>query len=258
MKLVVENVISDFRRYGIQYDQKLFDTMNEFIDLENSYITKMDLDKWQDVRDKVVLIVDNSQIIAAYGDNHFMYNPKKIKIGQAPMYDVYEVTVQGTHVQNRRQERRDYRKGLSPTKGSRFANAPTSSVYLWDKDWDPEVNKVYYMKKLAQRHVPKYRGLVNDAYDIMIKLMNQRKERLTGKQSEYTRIVSNLFKQISAVEDEIVATERNFNMNPEKLEKEIKKLAPLVKTATGLYDSEEYEYKRSGKRKPIPYAEIEK
>ena len=258
MKLYFENIITDLRKNGIKITDEMFDAINEFVDIQNSYCNKLDISRWQDVKGKTVLFVDNGDIVAVYGDDRFMFNPRKIKVSQAPEYDVYEITVGGTNVQNRRQERRDYLKGLSKTKDSAYSNVPKSTTYIWGKDWNLEVNKQYYSKLLQRNHLGKYAQQLEDAYDVVKELIDQRKERLTGKRTEYDRMITNISKQIGKIEDEMIAAERDFAFDVDKLKKEVSKLPHLVQLAKDFIRQENDEYKYWGKRKKIPYDKIEK
>ena len=258
MILFRENIVTDLRRLGIHLSQELFDAVNEFADIQNSYVSKLDINRWQDVKGKTVLFVENGEILAVYGDGRFMYNPYKLKISQAPEYDIYEVTVGGTNVQNRRQERRDYLQGLTRTKDSPYANAPTSTTYIWDKDWNPEVNKRYYAKLLKRNNLKKYEGILNDAYNVVRDMIEQRKDRLTGKRVEYDRMITDISRQIGKVEEEMIDIEMDFDASPERLEKELKKLPGYVKRAKDFMETEEKEYRHWGKRKPKVLKPIEK
>ena len=258
MKLYIENIVTDLRKYGIKLSKELFDAMNEFADIQNSYVSKMDIQKWQDTKGKTILFVEDGQILAVYGDGRFMYNPYKLKISQAPEYDIYEVTVGGTNVQNRRQERRDYLQGLTRTKDSPYSNTPTSTNYIWDKDWNPEVNKRYYAKLLKRNNLKRYEGILSDAYDVVRDMIEQRKERLTGKRLEYDRMITDISRQIGKVEEEMIDIEMDFDASPERLEKELKKLPVYVKKAKEFMEMEEKGYKHWGKRKPKVLKPIEK
>lgn len=264
MFLVVENIITDLRKAGIRITQKVFDYLNEFIDIQNSNVEKLDIESWRDLKGKTVLVVDGEDIIAVYGDGKFMYNLNKIKSSEIPNYDVYDVLVGGVHVQNRRQQRRDYLSGLVRTKDIDYVNAPTSSTYIWDKDWNPEVNKVYYSKLLQRNHLGKYAKQLDDAYDVVKELIDQRKDRLTGKRTEYDRMITGISKQIGKIEDEMIAAERDFSFDVDKLKKELSKLPRLIKDAKDFIDTENKEfavakkYNGTGKRKPIPHDIIKK
>lgn len=262
--LYVENIITDMRKNGISITDDIFNYMNEYIDIQNSYINKIDIDSWRDLRGKSVLVVDGSNVIGVYGNGKFMYNPNKLKSGDIPLYDVYEVISGGVNVQNRRQQRRDYLSGLVRTKDSSYSNIPTSTTFVWDKDWNPEVNKQYYTKLLQQKHLGKYADQLNDAYDVVKELIDQRRERLTGKRSEYNRMITGISKQIGKIEDEMVAAERDFSFDPDKLKKEIAKLPRLIQDARDFIDTENKEFvvakkfNGTGRRRPIPYDIIKK
>ena len=100
------------RKNGIRITKTAFDMMNEFMDLQNSYITKVSPKIGGKLGERTFLVVENGDIIAVYDRGGFKWNPNKVKIKDLESYDVYEVTMQGTHVQNRREERRNYLWGL--------------------------------------------------------------------------------------------------------------------------------------------------
>ena len=93
MKLYFENIITDLRKNGIPITKDMFDAINEFVDIQNSYCNKLDISRWQDVKGKTVLFVEDGNIVAVYGDDRFMYNPNKLKVSQAPEYDIFEIEV---------------------------------------------------------------------------------------------------------------------------------------------------------------------
>lgn len=264
IKLYNENIITDLRKNGVVITQDVFDALNEFADIQNSFIDKLDVLSYRDLKDKTVLIVDSGDIIAVYGKNKFMFNPKKIKISSAPEYDVYEVHLGGVNVQNRRQQRRDDLSGLVSNKDAAYSNVPTSTNYIYDKDWNPEVNKRYYAKLLQRNHLSQYAQQLNDAYDVVKDMIDQRKDRLTGKRTEYDRMITDISRQIGKIEDEMIAAERNFMFDADKLKKELSKLPAYVNRAKKFmeYERKEFEvakrYNGTGKRKPIPYDKIEK
>ena len=258
ISLVNENIITDLRKAGVRITPEIFDALNEFADIQNSYASKVSISSYRDLKDKVVLIVDNGDIVAVYGQNKFMYNPNKIKASETPNYDVYEINLGGVNVQNRREQRQDYLKGLTRTKDSTFANVPKSTTYVWSKDWDPEVNKRYYAKLLQRNHLQNYAKQLEDAYEVVKQMIDQRKDRLTGKRTEYDRMITDISKQIGKIEDEMIAAERDFKFDVDKLKKELSKLPTYVKRAKDFMAFEEKEYKHFGKRKKIPYDKIEK
>jgi len=264
MILAVENIITDLRRNGIHISDNVFEYLNTYIDIQNSSIEKLDISSYHDLRGKNVLIANGDTIIAVYGDGKFMYNQNKIKSSEIQDYDVYEVIEGGVNVQNRREQRRHYRQGLVKPSEVDYPNVPKSVSYIFDKDWNPEVNKRYYAKLLQQNHLGKYAQQLNDAYDVVKELIDQRKDRLTGKRSEYDRMITNISKQISRIEDEMIAAERDYNFDVDKLKKELSKLPRLVQDAQDFIDTENKEfaiaarYNGTGKRKPIPYTKIEK
>lgn len=258
IKLYIENIVTDLRKSGIRLSQDAFDAINEIIDIQNSTVSKFNAAKWQDLKGKTVIFAQDGDVKAIYNKDKFMYNPVKAKISNALDYDLYEIDVQGTHVQNRRQQRRDTLSGLRGTKDSPYSGTPTSSSYIWEKDWDPAVNQRYYSKLLQRNHLERYAQELNDAYEIVKQLIDQRKDRLTGKRSEYDRFITDISKQIMKIEDEMTAAERDYGFDVEKLKKEISKLPALISKAKIFLQTEEDEYKAWGKRKKIPYTAITK
>jgi phage host-nuclease inhibitor protein Gam len=111
---------------------------------------------------------------------------------------------------------------------------------------------------LQQNNLKKYAIKLEEAYDTVRDMIDQRKDRLTGKRSEYDRMITDISRQIGKIEDEMVAAERDFSFDADKLKKELSKLPALVERAKKFMDYERKEYQHFGKRKPIPYAKIEK
>ena len=71
-------------------------------------------------------------------------------------------------------------------------------------------------------------------------------------------MITDISRQIGKIEDEMIAAERDFSFDVDKLKKEISKLPNLVNKAKEFMETEEKEYKYWGKRKRIPYDIIEK
>ena len=253
-----ENIITDLRKYNVHIPKSVFDSINEFADIQNSTVRKIDISSYRDLKDKVVILSDGSDAIAVYGNNKFIYNPNKIKISSAPEYDIFEIIIDGVNVQNRRQQRRDYLQGLIKASDAPYSNVPKSTTYIWDKDWNPEVNKVYYSKLLQRNHLKEYAHQLEDAYDVVKDMIDQRRDRLTGKRTEYDRMITDISRQIGKIEDEMIAAERDFSFDTEKLKKELSKLPRLVKMAKDFMAFERKEYAHFGKRKQIPYDKIER
>ena len=65
--------MTDLKKYGITLSPEMFDTINEYIDIQNSEVHKIDIGSYRDLKDKYVMIADGSDIIAAYGNNKFMF-----------------------------------------------------------------------------------------------------------------------------------------------------------------------------------------
>lgn len=258
IQITVENIITDLRKNGVVLNDAAFDMINQFVDIQNSFAYPITVSRWQDVRDKTVLVCQDGTPIALYDKGRFMYNTNKIKVSQLPDYEIYELDIQGTHVQNRREQRSDALSGLTPTRDAQYSKVPTSSNYIWDKDWNPEVNKVYYLKLLQRKHLNGYVKQLEDAYDIVIELINQRKSRLTGKRSEYDRLITKISNQITKIEDIMTSVEQDFNVDTDSLAKEMAKLPRLVQTARDFLDTEAKEYATWGVRKKRPLQPIQK
>ena len=256
-----ENIVSDLRKYSVSLPDDIFDAINEFIDIENSTATPITVDRWQDVRGKTVLFTDNGEVLALYHKDKFNYNPHKVKVSDAPNYDLYQIDIGGTNVVNRRLQRQDDLSGLTATADSSYVGTPTSTQYIYDKDWNPEVNKRYYAKLLQRRHLNKYIAMLEDAYDCIVAMIKQRKERQTGKRTLYNRMIGDIQRQVSKIEDMLVNAERDRHFEEseiEKLKKEVSKLPGLVKKARDFMDTEAAEYATWGKRKDFPLEPIRK
>lgn len=260
MRLVIENIITDLRKNGVNITDEVFNYINQYVDIQNSYINKLNISKWQDLKDKNVLFVDNNDIVAVYGDNRFMYNPNKIKVSSAPSFDIYEVIIDGTDVANRRKQRRLDRDGLVSTKTSDLKNLPRSSQYVYEKDWDPEVNRRYYKKLLQQNNLGKYAIQLDDAYDVVTELIKYRKEETTiGKRTVYNDVINSLVSQIKKIEILIESVDKNFSSDDfDKLGKEMSKLPRLVEKAEYLIKTEKDQIKVFGHPKVRNHMKIEK
>lgn len=253
-----ENVISDLRRNNVSISEEAFDVLNEFIDIENSEAKPLSINRWQDTKGKLILFIVDNEVIAIYNKDKFLYNPQRLKISQSPEYDLYEITVGGVNVRVRRQQREDDLSGLIPTTDSPYEKTPTGTQYIFDKDWNPKTNKVYYSKLLQRKKLDNYAKMLEDAYDVIIALINQRKDRLTGKRTVYNKLIGDIQHQISRIEDLMINSERDYAADPEKLKKEISKLPGLVRKAKEFMDTETAEYATWGKRKKIPLDPITK
>ena len=71
-------------------------------------------------------------------------------------------------------------------------------------------------------------------------------------------MLTDMSRQIGKIEDEMIAAERDFEFDVDKLKKELSKLPGLVNKAKQFMETEDKEYKYWGKRKKIPYDKIEK
>lgn len=253
-----ENIISDLRKFGVSVNADAFDTINTWIDIQNSDVTKRDIDRWQEIKGTTSLFVKDGEVIAVYMNDKFAYNPRKVKIGDFANYDIYQVMQAGVNVQNRRDQRQYARQGLVAPSETDYPNVPKSRDFIWDKDWNPQVNKEYYSKLLTRKHLTSYADTLNDAYDVVTELIKQRKTRLTGKRTSYDRMIGQIVSQITKIEDLLVGVERDINADTDKLKAELKKLPNLTKKAEDFMATETAEYQTWGKRRQIPLTPIER
>ena len=260
IKLFYENIITDLRKQGITLSNDVFNTLNTFIDIQNSTANRVNISRWQDVKNTLDLVSENGDIIAIYNNDKFVYNPNKIKISDIVNYDNYIVSVQGVNVAKRREQRRYDLTGLSRTKDSSISNVPKSTSLIWTKDWDPEVNRRYYSKLLRQNNLYKYTKDLDIAYDLVTDLINHRKEETTiGKRTVYNNMINKLVTQIRKIEDLINSVDKDFNDDDfDKLEKEMKKLPRIIIDAKDLIRTEDDTIRRFGHPKTRPHTKIEK
>lgn len=257
MIIYVENIVTDLRKFGVKLSDSAFDMINTYIDIQNSTVIKRDIDRWQEIKGTTCLFVYGANIVAVYSGDKFMWNPKKIKISDFGNYDIYQIIEAGVNVQNRRDQRRYNRQGLVPAKDAPYVGVPKTD-YIWDKDWNPETNKVYYTKLLTRKHLGQYAQALNDAYDVVTELIEQRKDRLTGKRTSYDRMIGQIVSLITKIEDLLVGVERDVNADSSKLKAELKKLPNLLQKANDFMASEAAEYQAWGKRRQIPLTPIER
>lgn len=256
-----ENIVTDLRKQHVELPDDIQDAINEFIDIENSTAKPLTISKWQDVRGKTVLFTDGERVLALYHKDKFRYNPNKVKVSDAPNYTLYQIDIGGTNVVNRRLQRQDDLSGLVSTSDSTYFGTPTSTQYIYDKDWNPEVNKIYYAKLLQRKHLNRYASMLEDAYDCIVDMIAQRKERTTGKRTLYNRMIGDIQRQISKIEDMLIESERDYSFDEakiEKLKKEVSRLPGLVKKARDFMQTEADEYATWGKRKDLPLDPISK
>lgn len=260
IKLTFENIITDLRHNGINIPKSAFDILNQFVDIQNSTVGRVDISRWQDVKNTLDLVVDNGDIIAVYDTDRFIYNPNKINISDITNYDNYSINVQGTNVVKRREQRKYDLTGLSRTKDSSISNVPKSTSLIWTKDWDSEVNRRYYFKLLRQNNLSKYTKDLDIAYDLVTDLINHRKEETTiGKRTVYNDMINKLVTQIRKIEDLINSVDKDFNDDDfNKLEKEMKKLPRVIVDAKDLIRTEDNTIRRFGHPKIRPHTKIQK
>ena len=258
INIVNENIFTDLKKNGIQLTGDMFDAINEFVDIQNSSATQIYPDSWRDIKDKTVLLTSDGEIKAVYSDGRFMFNPDKIKISNATNYDVYEINVAGVDVQRRRDQRRYARQGLVTPSEVDYSKVPKSTQYIWDKDWDPEVNREYYAKLLQRKHLGQYADKLSEAYDVIIELINQRKDRPAGKRMQYNDFIFRLSTQIKKIEELIVGAEISDTFDADAIKKQVAKLPAIIDKAEEFMGFEAAEYSRFGRRRPEPLTPLER
>ena len=260
IKLFYENIITDLRKQGVVLSKDAFNTLNTFIDIQNSTVSPLTISNWRDTKGKTILVSDSGNVVAVYDNDKFIYNPNKLKVSNLTDYDLFEITVGMLNVQKRREQRRDYKSGLVSPKDSEIPNLPKSSSLVWLKDFDPEVNKRYYTKLLRQNNLSKYTSILDNAYDIVSNLIIHRKAETTiGKRTVYNDMINKLVGQIRKIEDLINGIDKDFNDESfDSIGKEMKKLSRIVKDAQDLIKTEDDTIRRFGQPKTRPHTKIEK
>ena len=236
---IEENLITDLRDSNIQLPTQAFNSIPYDIDIQNSNVQYLDN---SNIRNKFVFIVDDTNtVIAIYGWNKFLYNPKKLKVSDIGNYDVWEVVNNKGSVLPKRNERELSRKGYTDLSmgDSAYNKPPKSTRYVLDKDWNPEVNREYYIKLLHQNKLGMYAQQLDYAYTIMEDLISHRRaEQTVGKRGVYTNWVKKLASSIETAETLMDALDKNFNPDIPKLKRSLKSLETVTKQA---YDFIKYE-----------------
>ena len=212
-------------------------------------------------RGKFVIVTDNGEVIALWDNTKYCYNPNKLKISDIKNYDCYEVINNLGSVVPKRDNRQELRKGytdLMSVKAS-YNKPPKSTRYVFDRDWNPEVNREYYTKLLHQNKLGKYAEQLDYAYTVMEDLINhRRKEQTIGKRGVYTSYVKKMADQMDKCESLINALDKNMNPDIPKLIKSLKTLENITKDANELIGYEDDAIATFGYTKQRPHAKIER
>ena len=259
--IVVENLVTDLRNSGVSISDKALSKLSDYIDVNGSYASKYEPSTLPELRDKTVLVSDGSDIIAFYDRGKFLYNPKKIKpTNMMNDYDLYVIDKSDVDVLKLRQRRKDDKQGLIPADSDTL---PKSLNYVWEKDWDPEYNRKYYIKLLQQNKLGVYSVIVDVAYKTCMALIQHHyDEKTVGKRANvYNEKITKLVAQIKKVEDLIKKIDANFEYtveDAEKIKKEIKRLQAIERECDYLLKTEDDTIRRFGYAPRRPSVKITK
>lgn len=264
--LYTENAITDLKRLYVNVPKDFFSNFTYDIDLQNSNVTPLNIQKWSDVKGKYVFIVKDKELIATYNKDKFDYNPDGIKVSSIVDYECYQLINNKGSILNTRNSRKANRSDfIDTTKDDvSFLNrVPISTRYLYKKDWDPSVNRDYYIMKLEQYKLVRYSLLLDNAYDLCQTLSEYRKrEQTRGKKLVYTDWYKKVVDQVYKVEMILDAIDKNTNPDLIKLKKELTKLNKIMETVEQLFSTEDHALNTFGKiyGQPLerPHAKIVK
>jgi hypothetical protein len=246
LKYIDENIVSDLKTYGITIPKKVLNNISFDVDIQNANVEPLSLRRWQDIKNKYVLISDNNfnEIIAIYNKDKFDYNPNKLKVSELineDNYSCYNVT----NISSIRQKHND-RLALKKdyvdlqTTDISYNKPPKSTRYVFDKDWNPERNKEYYTKLLQQNKLGQYSDYLEYVYTVMEDLIeHRRKEQTVGKKLVYSNYIKKLASQIETTETEMDALDKNINIDIPKLKKSLTTLSNTAKLAAKFIGTED-------------------
>lgn len=256
--LMSENLVSDLKSFGINIPRQVISYIPYDIDIQNCNVVPMNTSNH---RGKFVIVTDDGEVIALWDNTKYCYNPNKLKISDIKNYDCYEVINNLGSVVPKRDNRQELRKGytdLMSVKTS-YNKPPKSTRYVFDKDWNPEVNREYYTKLLHQNKLGKYAEQLDYAYTVMEDLINhRRKEQTIGKRGVYTSYVKKMADQMDKCENLINALDKNMNPDIPKLIKSLKTLENITKDANKLIGYEDDAIATFGYTKQRPHVKIER
>ena len=246
LKYIEENIVTDLKNYGISIPKKVIDNISFDVDIQNANIEPLSLNKWQDMRNKYVLISASNlnEIIAIYNKDKFDYNPEKLKVSELAdndLYSCFEVT-NISSILRKHNDRLALKKDYVDlqTTDVDYNKPPKSTRYIFDKDWNPERNKEYYTKLLQQNKLGQYSDYLEYVYTVMENLIeHRRKEHTTGKKLVYSNYIKKLASQIETTETEMDALDKNVNVNIDKLKKSLTSLSNTAKLAAKFIGTED-------------------
>ena len=260
-----ENLVTDLKSNNISISPKVIKYITYDVDIQNANIQKLDIVKPNDIKNKYVLISANAtnEVIAIYNKNKFDYNPEKLKISELTddeLYSIWEVTNISSVLQKHKDRlalKQDY---VDLQKGNTTYNKPPKSTrYVFDKDWNPEVNKEYYTKLLQQNKLGEYANYLENVYDVMENLIqHRRKEQTTGKKLVYSNYIKKLASQIETVETEMDALDKNMGIDVNKLKKSLTKLTNSADLAEKFIETEDKAIKTWGYPEKRKSAKLER
>ena len=253
-----ENLITDLKQFGIIMPKSIISKIPYDIDIQNCNVQKLSSNN---IRGKFVIVVDNDEIIALWNNDRYCYNPNKLKVSDAVNYDCYEVINNTGSVLPKRKDRQDSRSGYVDLVNAKntYNKPPTSTRYVFNKDWDPEVNREYYVKLLHQNKLGRYAQQLDFTYTIMEDLIRHRRaEKTVGKRGVYTNWIKKLATQIENAETLMDALDKNVNVDIPKLLKSLKSLEKTTDEASRFIGYEDDAIKVWGYAKQRPHAKIER
>ena len=262
INLVNENVISDIRKIGLNVSRDIIDKINETINLQDSELHKVDTFNSRTARDSSFLVADGSDVIVYYTRGKFEYNPKKLKLKDFEMYDVYEIESGGVSVTSRRRQRMDDLTGMISTKDKE--NLPASTNYVYSKNYDPQVNRDYYVKVLQQNKLPEYIKDVQGGYDTIKTLIDEMRDWATnpGKKDQYNKHITALLNKLRSLEQTMVQVRNNYMYTvdvADELVKRVNAVKRVTSDANKFLAQERKERSYKGKpRKWLEPVKIEK
>lgn len=260
-----ENLVTDLKSKDISITPKVIKNISFDVDIQNANIQKLDIIKPNDVKNKYVLVSANAtnEVIAIYNKSKFDYNPEKLKISEltdGELYSCWEVINISSVLQKQRDRlalKQDY---VDLQKGNTTYNKPPKSTrYVFDKDWNPEVNKEYYTKLLQQNKLGEYSNYLEHVYDVMENLIeHRRKEQTTGKKLVYSNYIKKLASQIEVTETEMDALDKNMGVDVNKLKKSLTKLTNSANLAEKFIETEDKAIKTWGYPEKRKSAKLER
>ena len=264
-EIIDENIVSDLKSNDIHISPKVLKNISLDVDIQSANIVPLSVQKWQELKNKYVLIANNAtnDIIAIYNKDKFDYNPDKLKVSELidkDLYSCFEVT----NISSIRQKHND-RIALKQdyvdlqNSNTEYNKPPKSTRYVFDRDWNPERNKAYYTKLLQQNKLGEYSRYLEEVYDVIENLIDhRRKEKTTGKKLVYSNYIKKLASQIESLETEMDALDKNVNINLDNLKRNLKSLSNSTDLAKEFLKTEDDAIKVWGRAKQRPHRKIER